>query len=370
MEDWKARSDRLERLAILGEMFAEAAHEVNNLVGAIAAYAELELYAAGRSSPSESLEKILELSRWAGELMQGAMSFGAPKSTATPANVDIVMKEVVDLFHYKSRRGVRFLLQAESGLPPVSIPDSQLRLVLANLVRNALDAVADRAFPTIRISATRTAEGVDIGVWNSGPPLSQEVRERLFEQYFTTKPTGKGTGLGLAIAKRLVMQAGGRISARNESDGVLFTLVLPTADRASPRANARAEQQIRTNLLTGQRVLVVDDDPAVRDVLKLLLLQVGGGDVVTCSAGEEALELLEEQEFDAVLLDLRMIGLSGEETFRLLPRHLQERVVFITGDAMNTATTEFLTNVKQPALLKPVTHKHLVGAIQAIVKDR
>ena len=89
--------------------------------------------------------------------------------------------------------------------------------------------------------------------------------------------------------------------------------------------------------------------------------------MVTCSSGKEALRLLRGKTFDAVVLDLRMPGISGQEVYADLPKPLQRRVVFVTGDTFNPSTMQFLASTRQPALLKPLDRDELLKAVQSVV---
>jgi CheY-like chemotaxis protein/anti-sigma regulatory factor (Ser/Thr protein kinase) len=261
--------------------------------------------------------------------------------------------------------------EALEALPPVALPTTSLELVFANVLKNALEATSKTENPEVRISAEKTNDVVEMEVWNSGPPLPQDVLDRMTESFFTTKESQEGTGLGLALVKRLVTQAGGEVSIENaEGGGISVVLSVPVSSDESDESSGDASEDMTSEADSeGLRVLVVDDEQAVRDVLKLMMNNMGEAEVETCGSGNEALSVLRQERFDAVLLDLRMPDLPGEAVFNRLSDQLKRRVVFVTGDTMNSARTRFLSGTTQPTLLKPVSFEELWEAVSSVTSS-
>ena len=355
----------LGRMALLGEMFAEAAHEINNIMGAAAAYVELELHQPGGTESSTRLKSVLDLTHLAGELAVNVLHFSSPVN-ADIGRVAEAVDAVLGLFRYRERRGVRFVRRGRKKLPAVRMPTNHLQLALANIVRNALDAVDEARKPVIRIGTRSTGKEVTIEIWNSGRAIPADVLPHLFQRFYTTKPSGKGTGLGLAIAHRLVTEAGGQLTATNPpKGGVAFTLTLPTVHVRTTR-DRHSDTPAPQPTLSGHHVLVVDDDDSMRQVLRLLLRDMGHANVDVCASGQEALERLSHRKYDAVVLDLRMPGLSGQELYERMPAPVKKRVVFITGDTMRETTSGFLRLTRQPALIKPILSRDLFDAVSKV----
>jgi CheY-like chemotaxis protein len=354
----------LERLAILGEMFAEVAHELNNLMGAAIGYAEFEMQHQSNPESRRHLGNVVQLAQLASQLSMNVLYFASPVAS-TQGVVDEAVRAVLDLYSYRIRKGVSFEWSPPTSLPTVAMPTGHLQLILANIIKNAMDAVAECPSATIRITAEPAGELLTLGVWNSGPPIPKQLLPKIFEPFFTTKARGKGSGLGLAVARRLTRRAGGTLTARNTDGGVSFTLGLPIA-QVSEQDPATAAAVSRV-ALKGRKILVVDDEEPIRNVLQLMLKSMCGGSVRTCASGAEAMQLLEREKFDAMVLDLRMPGLSGQEFYERLPKPLKKTVVFLTGDALWAMTNSFLNSTGQPALFKPVTQSSLMAAIQKVV---
>lgn len=178
---------------------------------------------------------------------------------------------------------------------------------------------------------------------------------RIFNPFFTTRPTGKGTGLGLSISLGIVTEHGGRIWAENTGSGARFIVELPriSCDERVGLTTVRPMPAPRPESLS---ILVADDEEALRTALDRYLLSEGHA-VVAVGSGSEAIWRGEgDEHFDVVLLDLRMPDVSGEDVFERWRRErpdLSERVVFITGDIVSADLQGFLRGSGRPYIAKP-----------------
>ncbi|MHB8763607.1 MAG: hybrid sensor histidine kinase/response regulator [Deferrisomatales bacterium] len=361
--------EQTRRLALLGEILAETVHEVNNLMLGVLGYADMELHqrqAAEGPEACQNLERIVTFAAEVRELTRNLLAFARPSAPGTAGNVGEAATSVLALFRHRMK-GVEVRGLSGGRLPAVALPTADLKLVLANLVKNALDALDGQPAPALAIEAETGAEGVALGVWNSGPAIPDEVLSQLLTPFFSTKAEGEGTGLGLAVVNRVLRKADGALSVCNDPvGGVRFTVTLPLAGAAATPPSATLPAPAQPHPLEGCRVLVVDDDTSAREVLRLMVADLGGAKVDTCASGEEALSALQDGSFDAVVLDIRMAGLSGSEVYRRLPRSLQRRVVFVTGDTAAPSTRRFLAATRQPSLYKPVDWRHLLEAVEKV----
>jgi CheY-like chemotaxis protein len=357
----------------MGELLGDMAHEINNLLMGVFGFAELELHRARDGESAQNLQSILACAQDARTLTKNLLRFARPPDAGAYGLVEEAVKSVLDLFRYRMR-DVSVSWEQEGELPAVSLPTGDLRLVLANLIKNALEALEGSEPASIRIRAERKGEQVSVSVWNSGPGIPPHALTHLFTPFFTTKGGQKGTGLGLTIARRLLALAGGNLRAENEpAGGVTFTLEVPSSPADSASVVQAGGAPVRTlaalpSRLKGRHVLVVDDENSAREVFRLMVSELGGAEVDACASGEEALRLIEQIRFDAVVLDLRMPGISGQEVYRRLPRSLQKRVVFVTGDTLGSAVRTFLTSTRQPTLFKPLDWADLLKAVDAVLE--
>lgn len=243
-----------DRLKSMGELAAEMAHEINQPLGAIANYAEGCLATLGNEAAMnasviphirEPLQRILQAALRGGEIVRRARSFSRPQpQDVVAAQINDLVRDIEQLYSAEARkRGIEFRLKLESALPVVSVDSIQIQQVLANLVQNAF--VALETTPEFRrrlVIQTRQAGGdaVEITVADTGCGIPSEVRERVFEPFYTTRK--EGTGMGLSIVRSIVEAHGGTITAEpNPDGGTILRCQLPSADHA---LQERATHQI------------------------------------------------------------------------------------------------------------------------------
>lgn len=237
-----------------------------------------------------------------------------------PTKLAELCEEVLMIFSgLAEAKGLALQFSPAGDLPDLMMIDGDhLRQVLINLVGNAVK-FTDHGGVDLRLCSDQAAGQLVIEVADTGPGLDVEAQARLFQRFTqidgsATRKHG-GTGLGLAISRGLVEAMGGSICvASRAGEGACFAIMLPmTPAERSPGATDGAA----ADLVDAMRVLVVDDNPANRDVVRYIL-EAGGADVFDAGSGLEALDLLALQPVDLVLLDLRMPGLSGRQTLERL----------------------------------------------------
>jgi CheY-like chemotaxis protein len=178
---------------------------------------------------------------------------------------------------------------------------------------------------------------------------------------------GQGTGLGLSISDGIVREHGGQIRVESHPGaGATFLVQLP---RAAPMDRPPAPPEAPPSTSTvPRRVLVVDDEPSMRVAIATFLVSLGHA-VTATHDGKEARALLAANEYDVVLLDLRMSGLGGDTLYRELcqsdPRHAR-RVVFVTGDTQSEHARRFLAEAGRPSVSKPFQLDHLAAVLASV----
>ena len=235
------RMQERDRLAALGQMAAGLAHEIKNPLGAIKGAAQLladpgphgaELDETSREFVGIILEEVDRLDRVVGSVLDYARPSGGNPAPVDPNGV--VRRTIQILSSDRERTSTEIVLDLAEELPRIQVDAEQLRQVIMNLVRNAIQAmngggrvvVRTRARSFARSRAEQPQSWVEVSVTDSGPGISQKLLANLFVPFFTTK--NHGTGLGLAISQRIVRNAGGSIEVRShEGAGTTFTVLLP-----------------------------------------------------------------------------------------------------------------------------------------------
>ena len=232
------RSNRLMRL---GESIAGLAHELNQPMTAIRHYGQgcLRRLDSGTFDAGEfrhAIQQIVQQAERALQILERVRRFLRGQDVPfAPVNLNTVVHETLSLMAPEIEElGVELQLHLEPGLPDIPGDAVQLSQVLANLLRNALEALADQPRKQITIATRRLAKAVELCVSDNGPGLPAEVQSHLFEPFFTTKP--EGLGLGLAISRSLVEAHGGQLLAENAPEGTCFRVRLPVPTSQPPGA--------------------------------------------------------------------------------------------------------------------------------------
>ncbi|MHC5012619.1 MAG: ATP-binding protein, partial [Planctomycetota bacterium] len=322
----KSVQDRLvrgERLRVIGELSSGVAHEFNNLLTAI--LARIQMMSLNYLSPDlrKDLDLIEKAALDAAEVVRRLQTFSRQQRQADFTTLDMseVCADAVDLLRplWRGRRRgprgpINVQIRTEPGLYVRGDP-TELREVLTNVIKNAVDAVGKSG--RITVSAARRQGLIRIRIEDDGPGISQENLTKVFDPFFTTKGE-RGTGLGLCLSQQIVERHGGSIRVDSEPGrGTTITFTLRATERPSPVGEGATEPEAPA--ADALKVVVVDDDA---EVLRPLCsyLEKSGYEVISAADGAEGLQVTKAHEPDVVLTDIGMPGMDGIE----LCRQIQE----------------------------------------------
>jgi CheY-like chemotaxis protein len=266
--------------------------------------------------------------------------------------------------------GVTIGVNVETGeVGPVAGNPAELREVLVNLILNAVDAMPKGGILTITtesIPDSRSPTAVVVRAADTGVGMSEQVRKRLFEPFFTTK-AGRGTGLGLSVAYGIVTRHGGEISVESrEEKGSVFTIRLPVGEGAPADADALLPLEPVGPL----RVLVIEDERAVRDIL-VRFLTFQGHAIETASDGPTGVERFTPGAFDLVITDLGMPGMSGWEVARAIKdQDPQVRVIMLTGWGDQLSPELIRSSGIDRVVAKPVGFEEFMAVVGEVVRPK
>ncbi|HEX7082812.1 MAG TPA: ATP-binding protein [Gaiellaceae bacterium] len=364
-----------QRLEAVGQLAAGVAHDFNNLLTAIGGYTELARVGADERAAAY-LGQVLQASARAGELTSQLLAFSR-KQLLAPQHVETrdLVEGVLPILRPLLRERVQLRVQLDDGSPAVFVDPARIENAIVNLAVNARDAMPDGGTLTIatgRLTLDPAAaaehdavpgEYATLTLTDTGVGMTRDVLEKVFEPFFTTKRTGEGTGLGLSSVYGSVRQSGGFVTARSEPGrGSRFLVALPVSDRpaVAPRAEPEPSEPA---VAASASVLVVEDDPAVRDVVVSWLSEIGYRTGAAASA-ETALAELSSERYDLVLSDAVLGGLSGVELAarvrRLAP---STRCLLMSGYARDLLV-ESDDAAAPPVLQKPFTLAALAAAVE------
>jgi PAS domain S-box-containing protein len=358
-----------EKLAALGSLLAGVAHELNNPLSVVVARAvmlEEESYPAGQAAAA----KIRTAAERCARIVR---TFLAMARQQPPERVSVAINDVVsaalDISAYTVRTSsIEVAVDLAADIPPILADPDQLHQVLLNLIVNAQQVLQDRPGPRRLRVASRydpDARAIRIAVADNGPGIPEHLRARVFEPYFTTKPTGLGTGMGLAVSHGIVEAHGGTLTLDCPGiGGAVFTIKLPVVTVDASRVEARPSREVTA---TPRRILIVDDEAEIRNTLAEIL-SGAQHNVATAGSGREALERMAAEHYDVILTDVRMPDLDGRALYREIERRWPERagrVVFVTGDTLASTLRDFAVESGRPVIEKPF----LPGEVRRVVAE-
>jgi len=305
-----------QKMEVIGQLAGGVAHDFNNLLSVILGNEAL----LSKDMPHDSKSyhyamRIRQAGTRAAELTGNLLGFARKGDMRSePVLVVALLEEVMGLIKTTCDRRVQFSLDVSRDDLVVKGDPGQLHQVFMNLAVNATHAMPDGGEIVFKVTSQRG--NVQIQVKDSGMGMDQKTMAHIFEPFFTTKETGKGTGLGLSMVYGIIEKMGGSISVDSEpGQGTTFEVILPLLGGVDLQT-LTATTQITDVKMSG-RVLLVDDEPMLREVGEEVLTRCGF-DVTTAGSGEEALAMLasDRMNADIVLLDLNMPGIGGVETLR------------------------------------------------------
>ena len=364
-----------ERMASMGKVASIVAHELNNALAGAMGCVEL----ASNNAASHIMDLLLTARQ---ELQRASALVTDLKEYARVEDEMSDHIEVADTIqrairlHRFSSSDFELTTTIEGELPRVRGNTNQLIQALLNLFRNAEDAVGvmeqDRP-PAIHVAAAAKGDVVFIDIVDNGPGILREARATIFEPFYSTKAAGSGTGLGLTVVQAIAVSHGGRVEILDTpGGGATVRLLLPYADgEGMPEPS---KEPITRSGLQGIRVLVADDEPTIRDILKRAL-QLYGAEATTVGDALATIAAATKGDFDLLLLDARMPGGGGAEAFRQLQTlrpGLARKTVFMTGelslDMAGVVGEGYAAIVQKPFLIEQLMHT-LIDVIHSDASD-
>ncbi len=367
-----------QKMDSLGSLAGGVAHDFNNMLGGIMGYADLLLESEPDPRHQEYLRAILGAATRSGELTRKLLAFGRRgKNLLESVELDGAIRECLSMLRPSLPAGVQVELELEPGLRVDGDP-AQVHQVLVNLCINAVDAMPERGTLTLTTRRYPLADSeaetlrlqagdyLELKVIDTGVGMTEEVRKRICEPFFTTKTTGgtMGTGLGLSTVYGILQGHRGTLevsSARGR--GSTFRVLLP-AGVLAPAPVSRESGPGRGEGL----VLVVEDEPMLRELAASALESLGFEALSAANGREGAAIFLERhRELRAVLLDLKMPVLGGREAF-LEIHHIDPDVpvVVCTGYGENEEVQELITLGAAGMLAKPYRIAELEGMMERL----
>jgi len=381
----EAHLREVQKLESLGVLAGGIAHDFNNLLMAILGNADLTLLSLSPVSPARpNVEEIVRASQRAAELCRQMLAYsGKGRFIVGPYDLSEIVREMSQMLEVSISKKATLRYFFGQDLPLVNVDSTQIRQIIMNLITNASESLGDRSgfisVSTGFLNCDRTylsesylddklPEGkyVYLEVSDTGCGMDAETRSRIFDPFFTTKFTGRG--LGLAAVLGIVRGHKGALKVYSEpGKGTTFKILLPTLEWSPNDREPVLEPS--APLPDSGTVLLVDDDPLVREVGEKMLVKLGF-QVLTAADGREGLEVFRthKEAIDCVLLDLTMPKMDGEEAFQELSRLKSDvKVILSSGYNEQNVIQQFAGNGPAGFIQKPYTLTTLREALSRVL---
>ena len=377
---------QMEKLSALGELASGVAHDFNNTLAGILGRAQLLQRTNDPEKIKRGLDIIIKTAEDGAKTVKRIQDFARQRRDHDfeLVSVDQILMDASEITRPRWKNcaeasNIHITVDLQIGSNAMVMgDDSELREVLVNMVFNAIDAMPEGG--TLTLSTSTVDQTVVIKVIDTGVGMYPEVRSRIFDPFFTTK--GKaGLGLGLAVSFGIIRRHGGNIEVDSQyGSGTEFRITLPIAtiveggtkvEFSSPEPATSMICDLSLEDENAQpRLLIVDDEDFVRDLLQEIL-EGEGCDVLLAASGSEALAMFQDSQFDAVCTDVGMPGMSGWELAREI-RHLNQQIpiAVITGWGEAVGSNEQKAAGVDWVIAKPFTADRVVELVRDIARHR
>ncbi len=356
-----------ERMATMGSIASVVAHELNNaLAGALGCLDEAEPSASDYEDLIGTAKS--ELLR-ASEIVKDLKEYARVDDDLSD-NIDIseLCHKFARLHKFHSSK-VKLTLDIAERLPIVRGNSNQLIQALLNLVLNAEYASTTAGLenePHVEVSAKYHADVIQLDVVDHGPGIPMDKRGGIFDPFYSTKPVGEGTGLGLTVVQAIAAAHGGRVEILDtEGGGATFRIVLPAIEISRRPEVQGPRRAVSSADLAGVRILIAEDEESIRCFLERAFKRMGA-DAVLVEDATQAIEVARSDDFDLLLLDVRMPGGGGVEAYqriREMKPELAQRTVFMTGE-LSVEMSQIVGQDYAGVLQKPFLLQELVEVMQ------
>ena len=360
------------RLASIGEVAAGITHEINNPLTGVIAFAQMLMQMDVPKNMREAVEVIHDGANRVVGIVDKLLTFARRnRPDKEYADINDILTNTLAMRSYEMRiNNINVSYDLDEDLPKTMANIGKLQQVFLNIIVNAEQAMG-RAHDggEFSVRTERIDDKIHVSLADDGPGIPEGIIDKLFDPFFTTRIDDGGTGLGLSISYGIVKEHDGRIYVRSVPDkGATFVIDLPiVAAVQQPEQEEFSVQE--SSRVTSARILVVDDEPHICRALDRLLTHEGHK-VDTAGNAKAALRKMSKTQYDLILLDIRMPGMSGIELYQRMKEVvpvLQQRVICVTGDVISAKNKAFLEESGIPCIVKPFGVDELMSLVKQVL---
>lgn len=362
------------KMESIGRLAGGIAHDFNNLLTGVLGYASLMKRLLSSEQQLFRYAEVIEgAAKRAAALTQHLLNFSRRQRRLTEAvDVNSLLDDVLFLLK-ESFRDITIVKTFEDSLPLVKGDEAELQHAFLNLCINSSESMSQNGTLQVTTSLRNyvgNRQFAVIEIVDAGCGMSEEVKKRIFEPYFSTKTSNNKLGMGLYLVDKVVRSHGGFIELESESGkGTCFTIYIPTK-QAEPEITEEALSDVLPVPSSGQRILLVDDEGMIRQLMARVLEEQGFS-VLQAEDGKSAIKTFSENSVDLVILDMIMPGMKGEAVLKALRAMSSDVRVMVSSGFMSEEQRDHLREFGiEDFLDKPYREEDVLSSIRKVLAKR
>lgn len=360
-----------EKLSAMGGLLAGVAHELNNPLSVVVGHALMLQEDIEDPDLKKPVEKISQAAERCARIVKTFLAIARQKPmTLVPACLNEIIQTALDVSAHGLRQaGIDIEIDLGEDLPSIQVDQDQIAQIFINILTNAEYALKDVDQPKLRVVSyfDAASKRVCTKFADNGSGVPDDIRNRIFEPFYTSKPVGEGTGLGLSISHRIALAHGGRINLTDSAEGgACFTVELPQTlaneEKLAPAISAESPQKA-----TALHVLLVEDESDVADMISKILRSRGLNVTHYRDAHKALASLTRGDNYDVIVSDLKMQGMNGIDMMLEIDAQwpvYRDKSFFVTGDSMGESLTNIGSLANRPVLEKPFSPNELLELVE------
>ncbi len=376
---------RIQKMEAIGTMAGGIAHDFNNLLNIIKGYTQILLM---KETPfREDLKEIDKASRQAANLTKQLLLLGRQNvRDQTLININNMLSKNINMLERLYGKNTEFIISLDEDIPSTEGNEGQLEQVILNIMLNALDALESGISPDrklyiktglidvsnfLYIPFSRPGEYIQISIEDNGCGIPHEVVDRIFDPFFTTKENGKGTGLGLAVAQSVISTHNGWINVYSEpKEGTVFKIYLPVACAEQKREEAAESGSDFGSVRGSGTVMVIEDDPSLRNMLSGFL-EGQGFKVIRAAGAEEAVTVFSScrDRIRIVISDVVLNDGDGISVSHVIRKDAPEMPFIFVSGYHEVKSRIFDDSFRNRFIQKPYDLNVLLQLVQKTLSD-
>ena len=374
-----------QKMDSIGILAGGIAHDFNNILGSVLGYASLIKMKIANTDPIYNFVDLIETSaKRAAELTSRLLAFSRGGNfNLINLQMNTVVEKVLKNFESNLDPSIKIVTELKAGLPLVAADAGQMEQVITNLFKNAKEAIKGTGQISIKTNAILlknsligkfseipAGEYILTSISDTGIGMSEEILLKIFEPFFSTKSKSKGAGLGLAMVYGVVKHHKGFVDVFSQpGQGTTFRIYLPAQD--TPVDSTEKKENQENPLRGNERILIIDDEDALRNLLKISL-ESQGYKTFSAINGLEALKIYREenQQIDLLIVDMVMPKMGGRETIeKILEMNAKQKFIVSTGYSEQSDLEQIFKMTQNQFLPKPFEVNQVLKQVRAVLDE-